>query len=770
MRGQLKALLCLATLIAAGCEGAVGPKGETGDPGPAGQAGDAGAEGPKGDPGDPGPQGEPGPSGDPGPQGEPGAPGSDGAPGAQGDPGAPGEPGVQGEPGAPGSDGAPGAQGEPGEPGEPGAPGSDGAPGAQGEPGAPGPQGEQGEQGEPGLGYIRLDPDGLIGKVMDTSDEPVVGARVILVPTAAINRSPLVVAEFAADAVNDEPLEDAIRGDDAQPGGPTFVQAVSDHDGIYHFDTLPAGSYFVTVVPAANDTEHLPGGQLCRDATEVAALAGGRVDLDVTFRIPDGAEYVGSTVCTNCHGRTHQAETMMANGFRSMHGDVGRQRLDEGMWPGFEAARQKFTAGTRIWFYGYDATRSMDKYRTSETDPGPGPGPGDQRRVVMQLHRNGDQYAISLINLANALDPLNNRQYPVEFSYGGGIYKQRYVTLINGSRYMLPVQFQDEGNESYPRTSKVWRDYHMATSWYDEANGALKLPTNAKAFDKTCAGCHFTGYSLTGNDQTGYRAHAVEDPAGLLDYDGNGRIEEMNIGCESCHGAGSEHWAAAGQGKHIVSPRLLTPERENMLCGGCHSRSLGKDGTENPVDVNNRMPVPGIDRGTYIANHTSRPDAAASDLWNDPAQHSKSHHQQYTDFIRSGHYRNETRLLTCSSCHDPHGSDEQYLLRMPLGGNALCDACHEVDVGAHTTAAVGFDHGLANALCTDCHMVPTAKTGAGRPGRLNGADQYWQNDIRSHLFGVPRKAAIQGVAAASAMPIPYTDACGACHAAFPAVQ
>ena len=110
---------------------------------------------------------------------------------------------------------------------------------------------------------------------MDTADDPVVGARVILVPTAAIDRSP---------------LEDAIRTDDARPGGATFVQAVSDHDGIYHFATLPGGNSFVTVVPEANDTEHSPGGQLRRDATDVSTLAGGRVDLNVTFRIPENAE------------------------------------------------------------------------------------------------------------------------------------------------------------------------------------------------------------------------------------------------------------------------------------------------------------------------------------------------------------------------------------------------------------------------------------------------------------------------------------------------
>ena len=41
------------------------------------------------------------------------------------------------------------------------------------------------------------------------------------------------------------------------------------------------------------------------------------------------------------------------------------------------------------------------------------------------------------------------------------------------------------------------------------------------------------------------------------------------------------------------------------------------------------------------------------------------------------------------------------------------------------------------------------------------------NDITSHLFDVPRKTnkAVKGVEPGKAMPIPYTNACGACHEA-----
>ena len=69
------ALLFIATLIVAGCEGAagvVGPEGPAGPAGPAGEPSPAGPAGPEGEPGPAGPEGEPG---EPGPAGPAGAPG-----------------------------------------------------------------------------------------------------------------------------------------------------------------------------------------------------------------------------------------------------------------------------------------------------------------------------------------------------------------------------------------------------------------------------------------------------------------------------------------------------------------------------------------------------------------------------------------------------------------------------------------------------------------------------------------------------------------------
>jgi predicted CXXCH cytochrome family protein len=185
------------------------------------------------------------------------------------------------------------------------------------------------------------------------------------------------------------------------------------------------------------------------------------------------------------------------------------------------------------------------------------------------------------------------------------------------------------------------------------------------------------------------------------------------------------------------------------------------------VSKENRMLIPGISRNEYLANHTTREDAAQRDFWDDGV-HSRSHHQQGTDFIRSRKYINGTQLLTCATCHDPHGKTTvKHQLRLDVrdAGNSLCASCHAgVAIAAHTEKAVGVEHASIN--CVDCHATKTMLTGAGAKGRTRSDGKiYWMNDITGHLFDVPRKTnkAVTGVEPGKAMPIPYTSGCGECH-------
>ena len=262
----------------------------------------------------------------------------------------------------------------------------------------------------------------------------------------------------------------------------------------------------------------------------------------------------------------------------------------------------------------------------------------------------------------------------------------------------------------------------------------------------------------------------MNDPNGEADIDGDGVPNELNLGCEGCHGAGSAHVGATRtkRGATIVNPRKLAAERAMVICNQCHSRPQGMMKNDQPINKDNRMLTPGISRNEYLVNHTSREDAAQSDFWGDGV-HSKGHHQQGTDLVRSKKYINGTQIMTCADCHDPHGTTGlKHQVRMEVRDekNSLCASCHAgVDVKAHTAKAVGAEHEQIN--CISCHMTKTMQTGAGLGKGRDGKDgkNYWMNDITAHLFDVPRKsnAGVKGVEPGRAMPIPYTNACGTCH-------
>lgn len=602
---------------------------------------------------------------------------------------------------------------------------------------------------------------GLSGTVTDTAGDPISGASVILIPSTDINTIGLDVDSFSPTATNDEPLEDLVNDTTK-----SYQTATTDSSGNYSFSTVTAGTYFIYYKPVDGDSTHLPGGSLCRESRQLTDV-GLDLDIEVSTNPSSAATYVGSSTCLTCHTEYESIKkTGHFNGLRVPGTDSGLQDVSD--FDGFDGALDRFDGITTVYFYDYDGTRGFDKYKTKETSTG-------VVEFSITLLKTGDTYQMQFNNVINPSDPNDGITYDVDLSYGGAVYKQRYLTKLDDSYQVLPLQYQNEGDDSYTkRTRTIWRDYHAATSWFDHSTLLFKTPAKSKSFDNNCAGCHMTGYSLSGDSTNGWVASAVSDANGTIDYDEDGDLEEINTGCEVCHGPGSEHVASGGGGQSIVQPGLITPERESMICGRCHSRPKGALGTDVPDDADGGFMLPGNSRSEFLTNYTNgtQYDATvASDVYTDINQQSKSHHQQYTDFIRSTLYKNENQLMTCSNCHDMHGTDNPRDLIAAESDNAICAECHS-DKTANITGHVEDMTGVSTdmgAICVDCHMPKMAKTGAGRPG----IGDYWENDVTSHLFKVPGKTITESdgdfllfgqTVSDSLLPIPYINSCSsACH-------
>jgi predicted CXXCH cytochrome family protein len=331
-------------------------------------------------------------------------------------------------------------------------------------------------------------------------------------------------------------------------------------------------------------------------------------------------------------------------------------------------------------------------------------------------------------------------------TYGGAVYKQRYLFRVGANLFPF-VQFNQNGDESFgDRGRKPWRDYHA--DWlFNEETKKLANPSPGQVLRQGMRkSCHYNGYTLTKTAAGDYKAGSANDRNGELDIDGDGKPNEINMGCETCHGPGSVHDKAKkgfDMPATIVSPNKLAAERSSMICGQCHSRPQGNLKNDQPVNTDNKMMLPGTSRNTFLSHYTTREDAGPKDYWAD-GLHSKSHHQQYTDFIKSSKHRNGNQLVACSDCHDTHDSKFPHQMKADTNKAESCTSCHKdsTDMGKHVmprrpSATVD----AAKITCSDCHDTKTMQTGAGLGKGMTGKDgkNYWLNDITSHLYDVPRK-------------------------------
>jgi hypothetical protein len=650
------------------------------------------------------------------------------------------------------------------------------------------------------------------GEVSTPSGTPVVGAIVHLVPVSAMDTSTRMTASaiYAAPypaETYDEPLEDAIR-----LRGVSFSQAVTDARGNFLIANVPNGKFFVHVTPSARDTGLLPGGDQSRRSFTAEVLRGRSMPIKVSSSPSAAARYVGSSNCLTCHkDQEHWNKTAHKLGWTVPEAPSPSQ--DFSRHPQYFDALASFptadshTRGTRLELGDYDAARGDDKFKLRSAGDSRIPIEMPYADVYLWKNSANNKYTITMVNRLNPQDPNSPAHLEIKLLYGGAVHDQRYIVSVppglgNRQGWYTVLRYNMTGRDNrLARERRVWHDYKFYMWWASGTDGRYGTtddvlaapPVNNNAVQTMCAGCHLTGWERYQDRTTGqYLARAVNDPAGELNIDDDPEPDEINVGCESCHGPGSEHVAGAGKTGLIVNPKLLSAERSSVVCGRCHDRRQGFGGPivgyTQAVDEAGQMARPGISRNELLTKFTDpvkkgptmRGTGREDNIWSDDV-HSNKPHQQYSDFLKSKMYRNDRILVACSDCHDMHGNtpNNRFLLHSAEDStSALCQRCHVVELLSHMEKKLNSRMKGEQTRCIDCHMPGTANTGgiAGEFGRLlktppytsaqeEENNAYWQGAIRSHVFDVPRKTnvAVHGVTPGRAMPIPYTSSCGTCH-------
>jgi hypothetical protein len=527
----------------------------------------------------------------------------------------------------------------------------------------------------------------FVGGPAANPGHPVVGAVIHLVPISAIDTtsritaSAIYAAPYPAEAY-DEPLEDAIR-----LRGATFPRATTDARGNFAVANVPDGRFFVHVTPRADDAEHLPGGDRSRQSYSADELRGRPMTIKVSSRPSASARVTGSSACLACHKDTqHWQQTAHKLGW-TVPEAPGRMQ-DFSRHPDYFKALESFpeadayTGGTRLELGDYDATRGDDKFKLRAF--GDARLPIDVAYADVYLWRNKatGKYVITMVNRLNAQDPNSPAHLEIKLLYGGAVHDQRYIVSVPaglGARqgWYTVLRYNMTGRDNHlHRERRVWQDYKFWMWWspgsdnrYGTADDALTAPPiNNNAVQTMCASCHLNGWERYQDKATGeFLVRAADDPAGDVNIDDDPALDEINVGCENCHGPGSEHVANGGRSRFIVNPKYLSAERASVVCGRCHDRRQGYGGPINgytqAISATGQLAGPGISRHELITTFTDpvkkgptvRGPGREDNIWPDDI-HSNKPHQQYADFLKSKMYRNDRILVTCSDCHDMHGN------------------------------------------------------------------------------------------------------------------
>ena len=237
---------------------------------------------------------------------------------------------------------------------------------------------------------------------------------------------------------------------------------------------------------------------------------------------------------------------------------------------------------------------------------------------------------------------------------------------------------------------RKWLPYHVGpkTDWWTAVypDDNRQRPTGP-----LCDGCHSVDYNI--------RTH---------------QVAEWNVGCERCHGPGSEH-SAHPLAENIVNPSRLDAIASTDTCVQCHSQG-------QPLS----KPIEGH---YYDWPVGYRVDLRLQDFWKlencalgetsfyyFPDCTAHKNRMQGNDYAQSVMYH---RGITCADCHDVHGTSNYAQLRKPA--DQVCLDCHGPSSpnGPHTPTLAAHTHhkdGSTGSQCVACHM-PQIQT-EGVPGAM----------------------------------------------------
>lgn len=314
------------------------------------------------------------------------------------------------------------------------------------------------------------------------------------------------------------------------------------------------------------------------------------------------------------------------------------------------------------------------------------------------------------------------QDYEIAYTFGVEPLQQYLIPIGDGKLQALSIVW-----DARPEAKGGQRWYHLYPDEEITADDELHWTGLNLNWNFMCADCHSTNleknYSFSRDS-----------------YDTT--WSEIDVACEACHGAGSNHvelaqhdaldednsgfalafdelegvvWEIDAEAGNARRSEAKESDIEINVCGRCHARRAtahpGADPEDELLDYYN---VSLLEDGLYHADGQINDEVYV-----------------YGSFLQSRMYQEG---VTCSNCHEPHS------LELRAEGNALCGQCHlsekydNPEHHLHPADSVGTQ-------CVNCHMPDETYMGV--------------DDRRDHSFRIPRPDI--------SMDLGTPNACNDCH-------
>jgi DmsE family decaheme c-type cytochrome len=264
----------------------------------------------------------------------------------------------------------------------------------------------------------------------------------------------------------------------------------------------------------------------------------------------------------------------------------------------------------------------------------------------------------------------------------------------------------------------------VKTATQSKASTATSAKESAYVGADTCKTCHeeiYNGWEKSPHWKQTYKE------GGLAKH-----------GCEDCHGPGSAHVEGGGDKTKIFVFEKASNKEINSRCLSCHA-----GGTEHMKAINSIHSENDVScTSCHSPHHPGTREFLL--IKATPQLCYGCHLQQKPLFDMPFHHRVNEGLIQCTDCHNPHGTVKPKQVRTSPQQDAICFTCHadkqgpyvfehdpvktEGCMSCHVPHGSPNQHMLrlstVNLLCLQCHTNSAVSAAPSTPGFHNQAAQF----------------------------------------------